>query len=225
MKILVVEDDPGIVDVLEYTLQKEGHEIECVQRGSEAIDKAATVDFILLDVGLPDMDGFEVCRRVRRTLNIPILFLTSRSEEVDRVVGLELGGDDYLAKPFSTRELTARIKAIARRASQHSPQTTLTPRPLQCGVLTLDASRHLARWEEDTLELTRLEFALLARLMEEPGRVFTRDQLLDHAWPDGGCVTDRTVDAHIKSLRRKLPDPEIIETVRGVGYRLRDQRE
>ncbi len=215
MRVLVVEDDPGIIEVLDYALRREGHDVTCVSSGIEAVRCAGEAEFILLDVGLPDIDGFEVCRRIRRTQETPLMFLTSRSEEVDRVVGLELGGDDYLAKPFSTRELTARIKAVARRLERAPGQ----PQP----TLSVDPTTHRAAFQGRPLDLTRIEFALLAALQAEPGRVFTRDQLLNRAWPDGGLVTDRTVDAHIKTLRRKLTDPDLIETVRGVGYRLREE--
>lgn len=226
MKILIVEDDPGIVEVLEYALRRDGHEIRHVARGEEGVLGHAWADFIVLDVGLPDLDGFEVCRRIRRESEVPILFLTSRSEEVDRVVGLEIGGDDYLAKPFSTRELTARIKAVSRR-SKPSPVSPGSAVPVsatarEVGGLRLDSEFHRAFWEGEPLDLTRLEFALLDQLMQRPGRVFTRSQLLDHVWPDGGCVTERTVDAHVKSLRKKLTPCDLVETVRGVGYRLRD---
>lgn len=222
MRILVVEDDPGIAEVLDYALRADGHAVHLVGKGSDALAAADDAECIVLDVGLPDFDGFEVCRRVRKTSDIPILFLTSRADEIDRVVGLELGADDYLTKPFSTRELLARIKAIMRRARTPAAAANST---LRAGLLVLDPDRHSALWEGRELGFTRIEFALLARLMGEPGRVYTRSQLLDHAWPDGGCVTDRTVDAHVKSLRRKLPEPELIETVRGVGYRFRDAGE
>lgn len=217
MKILVVEDDPGIFEVLEYSLKAAGHEVLGASRGAEALEKAPGAECIVLDVGLPDFDGFEVCRRLRKTSDIPILFLTSRSDEIDRVVGLEIGGDDYLGKPFSTRELLARIKAIMRRFG-HGPAPATAAAP----AIHLDVERHTVTCHGQPVDLSRLEFELLAVLIEQPGRVFTRDQLLDRAWPDGGCVTDRTVDAHIKSLRKKLPDADCIETVRGVGYRLRD---
>lgn len=220
MKILVVEDDPGIFEVLEYSLKAAGHEVLSASRGAEALEKAGGAECIVLDVGLPDFDGFEVCRRLRKTSDIPILFLTSRSDEIDRVVGLEIGGDDYLAKPFSTRELLARIKAIMRRFG-NTPGAPASSGP----PIHLDVDRHLVTCHGRPVDLSRLEFELLAVLLEQPGRVFTRDQLLDRAWPDGGCVTDRTVDAHIKSLRKKLPDADWIETVRGVGYRLRDSGE
>lgn len=221
MKILVVEDDPGIFEVLEYSLKAAGHEVLGASRGAEALEKAPGAECIVLDVGLPDFDGFEVCRRLRKTSDIPILFLTSRSDEIDRVVGLEIGGDDYLGKPFSTRELLARIKAIMRRFSQGPAPASAASGP----AIQLDVERHTVTCRGQPVDLSRLEFELLAVLLEQPGRVFTRDQLLDRAWPDGGCVTDRTVDAHIKSLRKKLPDAECIETVRGVGYRLRDSGE
>lgn len=214
MKILIVEDDPGIVEVLVFALEKDGHAVEHTARGAEAVAMAARADFVLLDVGLPDIDGFEVCRRIRRALTVPILFLTSRAEEVDRIVGLELGGDDYLAKPFSTRELVARIKAISRRLPGTAPVKESE------ATLVIDREKRQVRHQGRSVELSRVEFELLALLAGQPGRVFTRDQILDRAWPDGGCVTDRTVDAHIKSLRKKLGDADVIETVRGVGYRL-----
>ncbi|MFZ4682609.1 MAG: winged helix-turn-helix domain-containing protein [Terrimicrobiaceae bacterium] len=215
MKILVVEDDPGIAEVLDYALRADGHAVIAAGTGAEALALAAGAECVVLDVGLPDLDGFEVCRRIRKTSDIPILFLTSRSDEIDRVVGLEIGGDDYLTKPFSTRELLARIKAIMRRLSPSSA-------PRDTAALTLDLEKHTVTHLGQPVELSRLEFELLVVLSKHPGRVFTRNQILDQAWPDGGCVTDRTVDAHIKSLRKKLGDADLIETVRGVGYRLRE---
>ena len=215
MKILIVEDDPGIAEVLDYALRADGHSVTLTGKGAEAVAHAAEAECIVLDVGLPDFDGFEVCRRIRKTSDIPILFLTSRSDEIDRVVGLEIGGDDYLTKPFSTRELPARIKAIMRRLSPASA-------PRDSTGLALNLEKHTVTHLGRAVDLSRLEFELLAVLHKHPGRVFTRNQILDQAWPDGGCVTDRTVDAHIKSLRKKLGDPELIETVRGVGYRLRE---
>lgn len=214
MKILLVEDDPGITEVLVYSLQTAGHEVVCLSRGSAASTRAAQFDCVLLDVGLPDLDGFEVCRQIRRVSEVPIVFLTSRSDEVDRVVGLELGADDYVTKPFSTRELLARIKAVTRRVNVVHPTNP---------GLVIDAACRTVVTEGRSIDLSRIEFELLAVLASQPGRVFTRENLLDRAWPDGGMVTDRTVDAHIKSLRRKLGDADWIETVRGVGYRLAEK--
>lgn len=213
MKILLVEDDPGIADVLEYSLREAGHHVLKTARGREAITLVAKVDFLILDVGLPDIDGFEVCREIRKFSNVPILFLTSRTDEIDCVVGLELGADDYMAKPFSSRELTARIKTIFRRSADRPPDKT--------DGLFLDRNSFTASLSGRSLDLSRTEFDLLSLLAEQPGRVFTREQILENAWQDGGCVTDRTVDAHIKSLRKILAPSDLIETVRGVGYRLK----
>ncbi len=217
MKILIVEDDPGIAEVLNYALSAAGHEVMHVSEGRDAIARSAEADCVVLDVGLPDIDGFEVCRAIRKKSDKPILFLTSRSDEIDRVVGLEIGGDDYLTKPFSTRELLARIKAIMRRLQ---PSNSGGSGPV--GDIVVDAEKRLVFCHGKPVELSRLEFDLLSVLLAQRGRVFTRDQILNHAWPDGGCVTDRTVDAHVKSLRKKLGDADLVETVRGVGYRLRD---
>ncbi len=214
MKILLVEDDPGVAEVLVYSLQTAGHEVVCVGRGRDAADKAKLAECVLLDVGLPDIDGFEVCRQIRRVSDVPVVFLTSRSDEIDRVVGLELGADDYVTKPFSTRELMARIKAVTRRVN--------APQPANPG-LVIDADRRTVAADGGNISLSRIEFELLTVLASQPGRVFTRENLLDRAWPDGGLVTDRTVDAHIKSLRRKLGSPAWIETVRGFGYRLAER--
>ncbi len=214
MKVLVVEDDPGILEVLDYSLHAAGFEILKTSSGREAIRLSESSDFIVLDIGLPDCDGFDVCREIRKTSSVPILFLTSRTDEIDRVVGLELGADDYLAKPFSPRELVARIKAIARRSfhRQDAPSS---------GGLLIDRESFTVCLEGRALDVSRTEFELLALLASQPGRVFTREQILDGAWRDGGCVTDRTVDAHIKSLRKKIGHAELIETVRGVGYRFK----
>lgn len=213
MKILLVEDDPGIAEALEYSLKAAGYEVVRTAQGKVAVALASGADFVVLDIGLPDMDGFEVCRQVRKSSEVPVLFLTSRTEEIDRVVGLELGADDYMAKPFSTRELVARIKAISRRAAGRAAPTA--------AGLVLDREAFSAVIGGRALDLSRTEFDLLSCLAAHPGRVLTREQILDQAWRDGGCVTDRTVDAHIMALRKKLSPSECIETVRGVGYRFR----
>jgi DNA-binding response OmpR family regulator len=222
--ILIAEDDPHIVDILEYALRSQGYSVRSTARGLEAAaacGQAPAPDLLILDVGLPDIDGFEVCRRVRRfSERMPILFLTSQGDETNRVVGLEIGGDDYVTKPFSPRELVARVKALRRRMAPAAAAT------LRHGSLEIDEEKFQARCAGVPLALTRQEFRLLALLAGSPGRVFTREQVLDRAWEDGGAVTDRTIDAHIKTLRRKLTEAgdaeRLIETVRGVGYRVRE---
>lgn len=235
--ILIAEDDPHIVDILDYALRGQGYSVRSTARGAEAVTlcrQSPTPDLLILDVGLPDVDGFEVCRRIRRySERLPILFLTSRGDEINRVVGLEIGGDDYITKPFSPRELVARIKAFRRRMAllpDDTPSSTV-PRAtgiLSYGLLEIDEEKFQVCQAGTALALTRQEFRVLALLIGSPGRVFTREQVLDQAWEDGGAVTDRTIDAHVKTLRRKLADAGcgdggegVIETVRGVGYRAR----
>jgi DNA-binding response OmpR family regulator len=226
MKVLVVEDDPRISDVLEYALKAEGYEVQTAQRGREAAEIArnSSPGVIVLDVGLPDIDGFEVCRIVRTFSEVPVVFLTSRSDEIDRVVGLEIGGDDYVVKPFSPRELLARIKAILRR--NHRPETARPEERAQAqlhyGSITIDPEKFRVHCEGREIMLTAQEFKLLELLVKNPGRVFTRAQVLNRAWGDGGLVTDRTIDVHVKSLRKKFGKFEFIETVRGIGYRARE---
>jgi two-component system, OmpR family, response regulator len=226
MKVLVVEDDPRISDVLEYALKAEGYEVQAAQRGREAIEiaKRSSPSLIVLDVGLPDIDGFEVCRSLRKFSDVPIIFLTSRSDEIDRVVGLEIGGDDYVVKPFSPRELLARIKAIRRRNDRPAaaPVEGQPEKELRYGPITIDPQRFRIRCQGCEIVLTAQEFKLLELLVRHPGRVFTREQVLNRAWGEGGLVTDRTIDVHIKSLRRKFGKFEFIETVRGIGYRARE---
>jgi DNA-binding response OmpR family regulator len=211
VNILVVEDDPRISDVLEYALKADGYEVKTAQRGRDAIElaRSASPCLIVLDVGLPDIDGFEVCRVVRTFSQVPVIFLTSRNDEIDRVVGLEIGGDDYVVKPFSPRELLARIKAIRRR----------NDRP---GAITIDPEKFRVECQGREIILTAQEFKLLELLVRHPGRVFTREQVLNRAWGDGGLVADRTIDVHVKSLRKKFGGFEFIETVRGIGYRARE---
>ena len=226
MKVLIVEDDPRIADVLEYALKAEGHDVQKAQRGREAIEMAerSAPALIVLDVGLPDIDGFEVCRAVRKFSDVPVIFLTSRSDEIDRVVGLEIGGDDYVVKPFSPRELLARIKAIRRRHERIAsvPAETAANSELRYGQITIDPEKFRVRSGNREIVLTVQEFKLLELLVRHPGRVFTREQVLNRAWGDGGLVTDRTIDVHVKSLRKKFGKFEFIETVRGIGYRARE---
>ncbi len=225
-RVLLVEDEPAIADTLIYALETECFSVTHSLTGTDALAAAAreTHDFAILDIGLPDMTGLDVCRRLRETSAIPVLFLTARDGEVDRILGLELGGDDYVTKPFSPREIVARVRAILRRSGNASP----TPAPAASFPPTglhHDASSMRIHFGHTPLDLTAHEYKLLLVLIGKPGRVFTRDQLLDHAWQDPGAVTDRTVDAHIKSIRAKLraasPGAEnLIETRRGLGYSL-----
>jgi DNA-binding response OmpR family regulator len=207
--------------VLEYALKIDGYAVRTTRRGREAVEMArqSSLELILLDVGLPDIDGFEVCRLIRTFSAVPVIFLTSRGDEINRVVGLEIGGDDYVVKPFSTRELMARVKAVRRR---YEKGETAPSSPLRYGPLEIDPEKVRVTCHGRDVALTRQEFKLLELLVSKPGRVFTREQVLDGAWGEGGLVTDRTIDVHVKTLRKKFGDFDFIETVRGVGYRARE---
>jgi two-component system OmpR family response regulator len=221
-RILVVDDDPHIREVVRFALEKAGYETIAAKDGREALARAASgrPALIVLDIGLPELDGLEVCRRLRKTSETPILFLSARDEEIDRILGLEMGGDDYLTKPFSPRELTARVAAILKRAS--APRAEPMPESLAHGALRLDPAAHRAQAGGVELALTAIEFEVLRALMARPGLVFTRERLLDAAW-SGVNVSDRTVDSHIRNLRAKLAQAgcaDAVETVHGVGFRL-----
>jgi len=224
-RILIVEDEPAIADTLIYALRTEGFEPEWCATGRAGLAALAVRTFalVVLDVGLPDGSGFDVCKQIRARLTVPVLFLTARSSELDRVLGLELGGDDYLVKPFSPRELTARVKAILRRTQGNGAAGGAA---VAAPELVVDEERCTVRYRGVALELTRYEFRLAKVLAAKPGRVFSRDQLMSAAWEDPGASLDRTVDAHIKSLRAKFravsPDYDPIQTHRGLGYSLRD---
>lgn len=236
-RILIVEDEPAIADTLIYALKTEGFEPEWCATGRAGLAALAAKPFalVVLDVGLPDGSGFEVCKTIRTKSAVPVLFLTARNTELDRVLGLELGGDDYLVKPFSPRELTARVKAILRRTNGHvrpdsaaAPEVASPPPTADAAPVTfaVDEERCAVRYRGVSLELTRYEYRLLKTLVAKPGRVFSREQLMTAAWEDPGASLDRTVDAHIKSLRAKLravaPERDPIQTHRGLGYSLRD---
>lgn len=220
--VLVVEDEPAIADTIVYALRTEGFTPVWRTTGGEAVRELARqpVALVVLDVGLPDANGFDVCRQIRRTHAVPVIFLTARSEEADRIVGLELGADDYLAKPFSPRELTARVRAVLRRSAGAGA-------PGAGAGWTHDAARCVIAYRGVALELTRNEYRLLAVLLGAPGRVFSRDQLMEAAWSDPGAALDRTVDAHVKMVRTKLravaPEADPIVTHRGLGYALREE--
>lgn len=230
-RILIIEDEPAIADTLLYALKTEGFAPEWCATGRAGLAALAArpFAFVVLDVGLPDGTGFDVCKQIRAAGSaVPVLFLTARNTELDRVLGLEIGGDDYLVKPFSPRELTARVKAILRRTQNGATPAAPTKAPELAGEFAIDAERCAIRFRGAALELTRYEFRLLKVLAEKPGRVFTRDQLMESVWEDPGASLDRTVDAHIKTLRGKLraiaPDADPIQTHRGLGYSLRDAR-
>ncbi len=228
-RILIVEDEPGIADTLQYALRTEGFEPHWCATGEDALAnaRAAPPALVVLDVGLPDVSGFEVFRRLRETSDVPVVFLTARSDEIDRVVGLELGADDYVAKPFSPRELVARVRGILRRAGRGSapagaPATAATT--IASGPIVVDEGRMQVRYYGRTLELSRYEYGLLKTLASRPGHVFTREALLDRVWGDDSESMDRTVDAHVKTLRAKMkavaPGIDPIRTLRGSGYAL-----
>jgi two-component system catabolic regulation response regulator CreB len=224
--VLLVEDEPAIADTLVYALQTECFTVTHALTGADALTAASKEnhDLAILDIGLPDMTGLDVCRRLREFSTIPVLFLTARDGELDRILGLELGGDDYVTKPFSPREIVARVRAIMRRTNGITA-TTPEKTPRTHTPLHHDQTTMRIHCAGTPLDLTAHEYKLLLVLMEQPGRVFTRDQLLDQAWQDPGAVTDRTVDAHIKSIRSKLRATldgaeNLIETRRGLGYSL-----
>lgn len=224
--VLLVEDETSIADTLIYALETEHYEVtHCTTAGAalEQMDKGLP-DFAILDVGLPDMSGFDLCMKIRQTSALPVLFLTARDAEIDRILGLELGGDDYVTKPFSPREIVARVRAILRRSAAPSPKRKEIPTTTS-EVLVHDSDSMTILYHGQLLNLTAHEYKLLIALMSQPGRIFTREQLLEKAWDDPGSAMDRTVDAHIKSLRAKLrtinPDgDDPIETRRGLGYTL-----
>lgn len=222
-RIAVVEDETAIAEVLEYNLAREGFEIRVHTRGDEAWEalRQDPPDLVLLDLMLPGLDGLEIARRLRReeaTSAVPIVMLTAKSEDVDRVVGLELGADDYIAKPFNPREMVLRVKAVLRRARGEEKSGGW----LTAGAVRLDPEGHRAVLADEELPLTATEFRLLEALMRAPDRVKTRDALLSEVWNYSPDVDTRTVDTHIRRLRKKLGDEaERIETVIGVGYRLR----
>lgn len=225
-RILVVEDEPGIADTIRYALTTDGFEPVHCSTGAAALARLAeqSVALVVLDVGLPDMNGFDLFKRLQAQTDAPVIFLTARSDEIDRIVGLELGADDYMAKPFSPRELTARIRTVLRRVqkTQRAPVNTAT----QTIPITVDEERRRIRYYGRPLELSRYEYGLLKTLASRPGRVYKRDELLALVWDDNAESFDRTVDAHIKTLRAKLhaiaPRLEPIRTHRGIGYAFAD---
>jgi two-component system, OmpR family, alkaline phosphatase synthesis response regulator PhoP len=221
-KILVVEDEKPLAKVLRFNLEREGHEVQTASDGLAALEsaRAGRPDLVILDVMLPKLDGFEVCRRLRAELAVPVLMLTARKEEVDRVLGLELGADDYVTKPFSVRELLARVKAILRRSSSTTQRSVL-----RAGSIELDTQRYELRVSGATVAVGTKEFDFLRRLLEAQGRALSRDELLEKVWgyERGLDLDTRTVDQHVKRLREKLgAEAKRLMTVKNVGYRLKN---
>jgi two-component system OmpR family response regulator len=221
--ILVVDDDPHIRDVLCFALEKAGLKTTSARDGIEALQAfgEGRQDLVVLDIGMPEMDGLEVCRQLRKASEVPILFLSARDEEIDRVLGLEIGGDDYVTKPFSPRELVARVKVILKRARGHGHNPV--PPTLGRGRLTLVPDAHAASFDGRPVALTALEFAILRALLARPGLVLSREQILDAAYGPNFHIADRTIDSHVRNIRAKLAAAgcaSAVETVHGVGFRI-----
>jgi DNA-binding response OmpR family regulator len=223
--VLVVEDEASIASFVSLYLKNAGYSVQTSSTGGEALTKAAAgdVNLIILDLMLPDIDGIEVCRRIRRTSDVPILMLTARDEDVDKIIGLEVGADDYLTKPFNPRELVARVKSILRRSApeRREPES----KQLRHGELSIDAGRREVKVGEQEIQLAPKEFDLLWELLDHRGLVLTRDQLLERVWGYTFAGDTRTVDVHVRQLRRKLEDASPIVTVWGVGYKVSPSKE
>jgi DNA-binding response OmpR family regulator len=228
-RILLVDDEQSIQALLSYPLRKEGYDVVQATDGRQALERfdEQQFDLVVLDLMLPKLDGLEVCRQLRTRSSVPIIMLTAKSEEIDKVVGLELGADDYITKPFSMREFASRIKAALRRVEMSRPtETAPDEAPLEMAELRIDFPKRAVRAHGRDAQLTFVEFEILSALARSPGRVFTRDMLLARIWGDSAYRDPRTIDVHIRHLREKLErdpkEPEYLFTVRGVGYRFRD---
>jgi DNA-binding response OmpR family regulator len=232
-RILLVDDEQAILTLLSYPLQQDGYDVVRASDGVEALDRFSESEFdlVVLDVTMPHLDGLEVCKRLRATSSVPIIMLTAKTEEIDKVVGLELGADDYITKPFSIREFRSRVKAALRRSSMGSASSEdrdgASEPPLNSGELVIDFDKRTVRLREELVRTTFVEFEILGQLARSPGRVFSREALLDRIWGDSAYRDPRTIDVHIRHLREKLEadakEPDYIFTVRGVGYRFRDR--
>jgi two-component system catabolic regulation response regulator CreB len=221
-RILIVEDEQAIADNIQYALETEGFETLCLSSGMPVVELLAqeSIDLMILDIGLPDINGIELCKKIRKSRNLPIIFVTARSAEIDRVVGLEFGADDYVVKPFSPRELCARVKAVLRRTWQLGVDRTSSR------AFRLNESKRQTSYFGTPVDLSRYEYNLLKPFIHRPGHVFSRERLMDLAWDEPEASMDRTVDAHVKNIRAKLkniaPDIDPIITHRGVGYALKE---
>jgi DNA-binding response OmpR family regulator len=231
-RILLVDDEQSILTLLSYPLRQDGYEVVRASSGSEALERFAELEFdlVVLDVMMPAMDGLEVCRRMRASSTVPIIMLTAKTEEIDKVLGLELGADDYITKPFSIREFRSRVKAALRRSAMRPVSSASNGdddhEPIEAGALRVDFEKRAVRMYGESVPTTFVEFEILALLARHPGRVFSREALLERIWGDSAYRDPRTIDVHIRHLREKLEqdakEPEYIFTVRGVGYRFRD---
>jgi len=227
--ILAVDDDPHIREIVSFALDKVGFNVLTAANGKEALLQFSKSypDLIVLDILMPELDGTEVCKEIRKTSSVPIIFLSSKDEEIDRIIGLEIGGDDYVTKPFSPRELVARVRAVLRRIDKPLTTNTITAEKtsiLEHGMLRLDMDRFEVCWNGEVIVLTSTEFDIIQTLIGYPGKVFSRNELMDAVYGTGVIVSDRTIDSHIRRLRRKFNKikADLIDTVHGVGYRLRD---
>jgi two-component system, OmpR family, response regulator len=226
-RILLVDDEQAVQTLLTYPLRKDGYEVVSAQDGREALDRFAEqrFDLVVLDIMMPRLDGIEVCRRLRARSQVPIIMLTAKDDEIDKVLGLEMGADDYITKPFSVREFRSRVRAALRRADM--PHGLARPEePIIHGQLRIDFERRAVTVRDEPVRLTYVEFEILAALALAPGRVMTRENMLEHVWGDSAYRDPRTIDVHIRHLREKIEqdprNPEYLFTVRGVGYRFRD---
>jgi DNA-binding response OmpR family regulator len=227
-RILLVDDEQSVQKLLSYPLRKEGYEVVPALDGEEALERCRgqNFDLIVLDVMLPKLDGFDVCRQIRAQSSVPIIMLTAKAEEFDKVLGLELGADDYITKPFSMREFRSRVKAVLRR-SDLLREEQRDEEPLTAGDLSIDFAKRTVEIRSEPVRLTYVEFEILSILARNPGRVFSRTMILDRLWGDSSYRDPRTIDVHIRHLREKIErdpkDPEFLFTVRGVGYHFRDR--
>ena len=227
-RILLVDDEQPVQKLLSYPLEKDGYEVVPARDGQEALNAfdQQPFDLVVLDIMLPKVDGLEVCRQLRARSSVPIIMLTAKAEEIDKVLGLELGADDYITKPFSMREFRSRVRAALRRAEMGT-QLDGDEEPLERGELRIDFAKRSVELRSEPMQLTYVEFEILAVLAGHPGRVYTRDMLLDRIWGDSAFRDQRTIDVHIRHLREKLEgdpkNPEYLLTVRGVGYRFKDE--